>query len=305
MEYECKICNKKYSSYQSLWIHNKKFHSKNNNKLTSDNKITTMNNNIISIDNNIIISKKIYNCKYCNKNYNLQQSKWYHEQNCKMKDNKLEIELEKIKLEQINAEKEKLKEEKEKLKEEKEKLKEEKEILKLKIKLQNGTTNNTTNNNNNGTINNNNIKISFCTEDIDTISKEDKQGILNSGYLSLLKLIETMHLNKDYPEYQNIKIANLKDNFAKTYDEETETFTTVYKKDSIDDLICSRTCDLKSIYKDLSNKKNNFHRCVLKLIDKIESCNGGVIDDKDKLDYYKNLQKEIILLIYNKTKMFN
>jgi hypothetical protein len=97
----------------------------------------------------------------------------------------------------------------------------------------------------------------------------------------------------------------LKDNFAKTYDDETETFTTVNKKDSIDDLICSRTCDLKSIYKDLSNKKNNFHRCVLKLIDKIESCNGGVIDDKDKLDYYKNLQKEIILLIYNKTKMFN
>jgi hypothetical protein len=53
----------------------------------------------------------------------------------------------------------------------------------------------------------------------------------------------------------------LKDNFAKTYDEETETFTTVNKKDSI--------------------------------------------DDKDKLDYYKNLQKEIILLIYNKTNMFN
>jgi hypothetical protein len=26
MEYPCTICNKKYSSYQSLWIHNKKFH---------------------------------------------------------------------------------------------------------------------------------------------------------------------------------------------------------------------------------------------------------------------------------------
>jgi hypothetical protein len=114
-----------------------------------------------------------------------------------------------------------------------------------------------------------------------------------------------MHLNKDYPQYQNIKIPNLKDNFAKTYDEVTETFTTVNKKDSIDDLICNRTCDLKSIYKDLSNKKNNFHQCVLKLIDKIESCNGGDIDDKKKLDFYKNLQKEIILLIYNKTKMFD
>lgn len=26
MEYICNICNKKYSSYQSLWIHNKKYH---------------------------------------------------------------------------------------------------------------------------------------------------------------------------------------------------------------------------------------------------------------------------------------
>jgi len=27
MEYRCNICNKTYSSYQSLWIHNKKFHN--------------------------------------------------------------------------------------------------------------------------------------------------------------------------------------------------------------------------------------------------------------------------------------
>ena len=26
MEYICNICNKHYSSYQSLWIHNKKYH---------------------------------------------------------------------------------------------------------------------------------------------------------------------------------------------------------------------------------------------------------------------------------------
>ena len=25
-EYRCNICNKTYASYQSLWIHNKKFH---------------------------------------------------------------------------------------------------------------------------------------------------------------------------------------------------------------------------------------------------------------------------------------
>jgi hypothetical protein len=246
--------------------------------------------------NNIIIDNILYECRYCKKIYKHKQTRWTHEKICKTKkidNNNTELALEKIKLEKI--------------KEEKEKLKEEKEILKLKIKLQNGTTNNTTNNNNNGTINNinNKIKIAFCTEDVTKISKKDKKAILNSGFLSLLKLIEVMHLNKDYPQYQNIKIANLKDNFAKTYDEVTESFTTVNKKDSIDDLICSRTYDLKSIHKDLSNKDNNFHECVLKLIDKIEACNGGVIDDKKKLAFYKNLQNEIILLIYNKTKTFD
>jgi hypothetical protein len=29
MCYECKICSKDYSSYQSLWNHNKKFHNTN------------------------------------------------------------------------------------------------------------------------------------------------------------------------------------------------------------------------------------------------------------------------------------
>ncbi len=29
MEYKCKLCVKDYSSYQSLWIHTKKYHSDN------------------------------------------------------------------------------------------------------------------------------------------------------------------------------------------------------------------------------------------------------------------------------------
>ena len=30
-KYCCNICSKNYASYQSLWIHNKKFHSTSNN----------------------------------------------------------------------------------------------------------------------------------------------------------------------------------------------------------------------------------------------------------------------------------
>lgn len=38
MHYRCNICNKDYSSYQSLWIHNKKFHN-NNQKISTNNQL--------------------------------------------------------------------------------------------------------------------------------------------------------------------------------------------------------------------------------------------------------------------------
>jgi len=64
-----------------------------------------------------IISPKKFICRYCNKNYNNKNSRWSHEQKCKItKTADKDLELEKIKLE---------------------KLKEENKLIKLKIKLQN------------------------------------------------------------------------------------------------------------------------------------------------------------------------
>ena len=81
MQYICNYCNKNYSSYQSLWIHNKKFHNPN------------------QTESNI----SQYNCKYCCNKYSNRQNKWKHEQICKEKNIQLcnikeETKLEKIKL---------------------------------------------------------------------------------------------------------------------------------------------------------------------------------------------------------------
>jgi hypothetical protein len=62
-EYKCLQCNKEYSGYQSLWIHNKKFHEEKN---------------IPEQEKNII-------CKFCGKDFAFTQSKWRHEKNCKKK----------------------------------------------------------------------------------------------------------------------------------------------------------------------------------------------------------------------------
>ena len=74
MEYKCNICNKYYSSYQSLWIHNNKFH----------------------LDKVLKTSDKVinYNCRYCIKQYNNLKTRWSHEQKCKEKNSEI-IELKK------------------------------------------------------------------------------------------------------------------------------------------------------------------------------------------------------------------
>ena len=59
-KHNCDICNKTYSSYQSLWNHNKKFHKKKETKTCK--------------------------CKYCGTIYKQQPSKSRHEKTCKYKD---------------------------------------------------------------------------------------------------------------------------------------------------------------------------------------------------------------------------
>jgi len=275
--YYCNICNKKYSNYNSLWTHTKKYHKPN---ATKSNHNET--SSIPSGNHNTTIQEicKSLSCKYCKKQFNHRNNRWRHEKTCKSKD--LEIDVNKITLL-------------------------ENKIIELENKINASTskTINKTNNTNNGTIINNttNIKVSFGEEDLEKISKKDQKSILNYGYMSMIKLIEMMHLNKEYPEFNNIKIHNLKDKYAKIYDESIKNFTTVSKKDTIESLICCRTSDLKNIYDTYNNPDKKLHQCVQKLIEKFETYTPDT-DDEKILGFYKNLTDEIILLIYNKTKEF-
>jgi len=93
MEYKCKICNKLYSSYQSLWIHNKKFHN------PCDNLVQTF-------DNKVEIKCKHSNiCKYCKKQFSHRNSRWKHEKTCKQKENTV-TEITELKKEIIELKKE-------------------------------------------------------------------------------------------------------------------------------------------------------------------------------------------------------
>ena len=58
--WNCTICNKNYKSYQSLWIHKKKFHIPE------------------------VKSPAIYKCKYCNLEFNERHTKYYHQKKCNL-----------------------------------------------------------------------------------------------------------------------------------------------------------------------------------------------------------------------------
>ena len=76
----CEICHKTYASYQSLWIHNKKFHKCNDHKSKLVNEIsyseTDKSNE--SNKNNLI-------CSYCNKNFSTKYTLNTHYKSCSIK----------------------------------------------------------------------------------------------------------------------------------------------------------------------------------------------------------------------------
>jgi hypothetical protein len=255
--FSCKICNKKYSSQSSLCNHNKKFHSKVVTNMVLKDTIVTSN-----------VTKKVYKCIHCLREFNFRQNKYQHEKTCK---NKIEIN----KIEQL-----------------------ENKIHELESKINSASTiNNTTNNN----IINNNIIIGFGKEDIMKLTNSEKKKIIGKGYQSMLALIDTMHCNKKYPEFNNIQITNLRDNCAKIYDDTINDYKIVKRDETIDQLISNKSENLGDIIDELEDPSNGFHKSTIKLIKLIQSYSPNM-KDKDSLDFYKDLCKNIIHLIYNKTK---
>jgi len=132
--FSCNICNKKYSSYKSLWNHNKKFHSIPN-VIKSSPKVDICTPEgiptIVTTNNNANTANIIkYICKKCTKEYSSRQNRWKHEQKCIGNKNNI-TELEIIKEENKKLDNENKNKELELLIK-----KEEKEILQLKLKLE-------------------------------------------------------------------------------------------------------------------------------------------------------------------------
>ena len=77
-EHICKICDKLYSSSQSLCNHNKRFH------ITSN--VMNVTTKVMTTIPNVMTETRTYFCKYCNNEFKKRQNKWAHEKKyCKKK----------------------------------------------------------------------------------------------------------------------------------------------------------------------------------------------------------------------------
>ena len=208
---KCLICNKIYSSTNSLYNHNRKCHNLNETKKKNKE------------DNS-------YHCKYCNKGYLIAQSRWAHQKKCKIQNENEESSSHLI-LQPIKIEIDKIKEDYEKQKQ---------QILELQQKLLNckkldnktfksvnkilmnrsyTNSNNRNLTNSNNTINNTYQILSLGNEDlINVLTIEQKKQIMNSRLCSLEKIVEITHCGI-MNQFKNIIITNLKDDYAYRYDE--------------------------------------------------------------------------------------
>ena len=255
MDHYCTICNKIYSSYKSLWNHNKIFHNSqkiHNSSISINSSSQLLNTPQISTtqtDNSI---KKL-ECNYCKKLCSRSDNLHRHELKCKVRlSNEAEA---------------KLKQENEMLKNELNNFKNDmmemhKKLInalnqnKIHPKTLNKINKNCNNNNNNNNSNNkiiNNTYVKFDRVDISKVlSKKEIVGILNKKLQSLEEVIKLVHFNEKLPEYSNIYITNMRDNNAYVFN--GTSFITVSKDEVINDLINNYSEEIELSFDIYKNK---------------------------------------------------
>jgi hypothetical protein len=291
-DFHCNICDKYYKSYQSLWNHNKRFHS----DITLISTVCKPNINHVSpayqpnINHistekqkyKLIESKKgCYLCKFCNKEYKTNQGRWKHQKKCEKS----------------------LKEENEELKH-KYKMMEEKygEQIKIlskkveelintnckvhyktlqKINKQQHIENQQNNTQNINTQNNINI-IGFTKENLlELFSPKEKLNILQKKFNSLSYIIEYTHFNKKYPQMNNIKITNLNNNIAHIYDGVKNKFIATTKDKLISDLIINRMYDIEEFKGEVMEKMTKKEKDIInRMLNKFYEDEEIFIDNK-------------------------
>jgi hypothetical protein len=214
MTFRCDKCNKKYSSYKTLWYHNKTHHIVTN--IENVTEVTNESNQDVNI---------IHKCEYCSKEYKTRQSKSRHKKTC----------IEKINgstnVEEINTIINSLQNKIKTL---------EKNNIKNIININNGTINNQTNNK---------IIINRIGEENPFDLKFNEiQKILSQEIQSIISFIEYLNFNESLPSNHNFLTSSLESNYLTIYNSDDNTFEKQRKKYVFDEIMNSSINKIEKLY---------------------------------------------------------
>ncbi len=201
--YTCNICQRTYSSPQSLCNHRRIKHKVYMSTSKVD-RVSTL--STFEVDKKSVLCIKSYTCNFCSKPFNYRQSKSRHEKICKHMD-KIGTDKELLNKEVINT---------------------------INNNINNGNINNTNNTNNiNITVNN------FSSDNTNYISDKFKNNILkyfennNKFHIPIPKIVENLKFNPNHKENNNMKITNIKSDVGQKY--ENNKWTYCKKQDMLDE----------------------------------------------------------------------
>ena len=242
--------------------------------------------------NNDVCKKKEYPCKYCVKTFTTETSMYRHMRlSCKAKKEEDENENENKRLY------DELIEDRDRHGQQIMDLMNEMNAMKASLNenqlVREPMTINNTNNVNtvNVTINNNINLSAYGKEDMSKITKAELLKVFKSGFNSTLKLIDIMHFNPKYPEFHNIYISSMKNQYAMIYD--GHDWTLVMK-----DYLIDKLYDDKREY-----IEENLDEFINSLSDSQLSALYRWLNAADGHSYIKNIKNDIKLLLYNKRKL--
>jgi hypothetical protein len=161
--------------------------------------------------------------------------------------------------------------------------------------------------NNGPVVYNNTINVvKFGSEELkDIFTKDEILKILNRKRSAIEQSIEMLHLNKGKPEYKNIFITNLKDDYAYVYD--GDKFIAAYKTEVLNDIIENHSYNIETSMEEYKDKiAPKTYEVLQKFIDMMNDDKTEFYAESQnkKYDNYKEYKKDMIkLLIYNNTYM--
>jgi len=216
---------------------------------------------------------ELFNCNMCNKTFTLKTNLTRHRKNiCNKSTTENEFEI--IQL-QLNKLEEHIKKNDDKIKKNDDRIKQlEEQIVVINTQI-NHNVNNT----------HNNIIFELGNENFkQVLTDEQKLQILNQKYESIEYFIKKYNCNKDYPQFQNVKITSMTKSHCKAYSKNDKKYIAKDMKYTIEKLVDYRIHDLRIMLDETPNVPEDTNIAVRGLLDKMVS------DEKYKKEIYKTVK---------------